>query len=64
MTHTLNSDKSVAVAVDYYWLPIDNDTPHGAKLQLLGKGGVAIYGTYDGKATFFTHWAPLPRKPE
>ena len=64
MTHTLNSDKSVAVAVGYYWLPIALDTPRGAKLQLLGKGGVAIYGTYDGKSDFFTHWAPLPRKPE
>lgn len=65
MTHTLNSTATVAVAVDYYWLPIDTDTPKGVKLQLLGKGGVAIYGTWNGKDTFYTHWAPVPkRRPE
>lgn len=65
MTHTINSTATVAVAVDYYWLPIDTDTPKGVKLQLLGKGGVAIYGTWNGRDTFYTHWAPLPkRRPE
>ena len=64
MTHTLNATKEVAVATDYYWLPISTDTPRGVKLQLLGKGGVAIYGLYNGRDTFFTHWAPVPkRKP-
>lgn len=64
MTYTLNKDKSVAVATDYFWIPIDHSTPHGVKLQLLGQGGVAIYGNWDGKNTFFTHWAPLPKIPK
>ena len=63
MTHKLNSDRTVAVATDYFWIPIDKDTPHGVKLQLLGKGNVATYGNWDGKNKFWTHWAPLPKKP-
>jgi hypothetical protein len=63
MTHTISNDKNVAVATDYYWLPIDKDTPRGVKIQLLGKGGVAAYGIWNGKDTFYTHWAPLPKKP-
>jgi len=63
MTYTLNKDKTVAVAIDYYWLPISKDTPRGVKLQLLGIGGVAVYGEWDGKSRFWTHWAPLPKKP-
>jgi hypothetical protein len=31
------------------------------KVQLLGKGGVALYGQYNGKDGFYTHWAPLPK---
>ena len=34
----------------------------GVKLQLLGKGGVAVYGTWNGKDTFYTHWAPVPKR--
>jgi len=63
MTHTLNTDKTVAVALDYYWQPISHDTPRGVKLQLLGKGGVAAYGIYHGDK-FYTHWAPLPKIPK
>ena len=62
MTHTINSSSTVAVAVDYYWLPINSDTPKGVKVQLLGKGGVAVYGTWNGKDTFYTHWAPVPKR--
>lgn len=55
-------DKSGTVAVDhnYFWQPI-NTCPRGVKVQLLGKGGVALYGSYNGKDTFYTHWAPLPK---
>jgi len=35
--------------------------PRGAKVQLLGAGGVAMYGEYHGKEKFYTHWAPLPK---
>jgi hypothetical protein len=62
MTHTINADKTVAVATDVYWMPITNATPRGVKLQLLGRGGVAVYGIYHGDK-FFTHWAPLPKIP-
>ena len=61
-THTLNSTKTVAVATDVYWLPIDKDTPRSVKLQLLSIGGVAQYGTLSGDVSFYTHWCPLPKK--
>ena len=55
-------DKSGKVAVDreYFWRPIDT-CPRGVKVQLLGKGGVAMYGQFNGKDSFYTHWAPLPK---
>lgn len=62
MTHTINSDRTVAVACDYFWQPIAT-CPHSVKVQLLGLGGVANYGVYHGDA-FFTHWAPLPKIPK
>lgn len=62
MTDIRIKDNSVAVDHDYYWLPIDKDTPRGVKLQLLNTGGVAVYGHYDGKDTFWQAWAPLPKK--
>ncbi len=61
-THTLNSTKTVAVATDTYWIPIDKDTPRSAKLQLLSIGGVAQYGTLGSDVSFYTHWCPLPKK--
>lgn len=60
--HKLNANKTVAVAVDYYWIPIDSDTPRGVKVQLLTIGDIGIQGIYDGKMDWVTHWAPLPRK--
>lgn len=63
MTYKLNRDKTVAVATDYFWQRIDNDTPTGVKLQLLTVHGVAVYGSYTPRqADAFTHWAPLPKK--
>lgn len=62
MTHTINTDKTVAVATDVYWIPVDHNTPRGVKLQLLGAGGVATYGIYHGDS-FFTHWQALPKIP-
>ena len=61
MTHTINSTHTAAVATDYYWIPIDENTPRGVKLQLLGKGGVAQYSNYHGDL-FWSHWAPLPKR--
>lgn len=63
MNWALNSAKSVAVATDYYWSPINPETPRGVKLQLLGAGGVAAYGILGSKPDrFWTHWAPLPKR--
>lgn len=62
-TYKLNSDNTVAVSNDTYWLPTGPHTPRGVKVQLLGKGGIAVYSTYhDGE--FWTHWAPLPKRRE
>lgn len=50
---------------DYFWRPIDKDTPRGVKLQLISRRyGVAIYGKITGKESFYTHWAPLPKFPK
>lgn len=62
MTHTMNSTKTVAVSIDTYWIPIDENTPRSAKLQLLSIGGVAQYGTLGSDTSFYTHWCPLPKK--
>lgn len=59
MTVALNSERNVAVDKAYYWQPIAT-CPRGVKVQLLGAGGVAVYGQFNGKDDFWTHWAPLP----
>lgn len=64
MTHKINTDRTVAVAIDYFWIPIDKETPRGVKIQLLGAGGVAMYTHYNGVDPFFTHWAPLPKRKD
>lgn len=61
----ISGDGAAAVDHSYYWRDIDSNTPRGVKLQLLGAGGVAIYGSYDGKDAFWKKWAPLPKvRPE
>ncbi len=64
MSYSINTEKTVAVSPDYYWLPINKDTPKGVKIQLLGLGGVAVYGEWDGKSRFWQAWAPVPKKPD
>jgi len=63
MTVNENATKGVAVDQTYYWQPMAT-CPRGMKVQLLGAGGVAMYGAYNGRDTFYTGWAPLPNKPE
>ena len=61
----LDSTRSTVVADDYYWIPIDEHTPTGVKVLLLGRSGVATMGQYahrPGETQFWTHWAALPRK--
>jgi hypothetical protein len=62
MTSTrLNSDKTVAVSTEIFWIDDMSICPRGVKVQLLGQGGVAQYGNYDGKNTFWIKWQSLPR---
>ena len=63
--YKLDSTKAAVVADDYYWIPIDEKTPTGVKILLLGLGGVASLGQYihrPGETQFWTHFAPLPRR--
>ena len=63
--HKLDSTRAAVVAQDYYWIPIDQDTPTGVKILLLGRGGVASLGQYvhrPNETQFWEFWAPLPRK--
>ena len=58
---TLDSTHTTAVDRSNHWR--DMDTCHKAvKVLLLGKGGVATLGTYDGRDTFWQGWAPLPTR--
>ena len=61
----LDSTKAAVVSNDYYWIPIDANTPTNVKILLLGRGGVASLGQYVHRPTetqFWTHFAPLPRR--
>lgn len=59
----LDSTGVAAVDQNYFWQPIKT-CPLGVKVQLLGKGGVAMYGQYNGRDKFYSHWAPLPKLPK
>ena len=62
--YKLDSTRTTVVAQDYYWIPIDQDTPTGVKILLLGRSGVATMGHYEHMpgTQFWAFWAPLPRK--
>ena len=65
INYRLDSTRSTVVADDYYWIPIDQDTPQNMKVLLLGRSGVATMGHYEhkpGDTQFWQFWAPLPRK--
>ena len=58
---TLNSQGTACFSPAQTWLPIDEATPVGVKIQLINKNAnVAQYGSLTGKPGFWTHWAPLP----
>jgi hypothetical protein len=68
MTVRLTKDGTAVVDTEYYWQPIET-CPMSAKVQLLSVHGVAVYGevherNLNGKEKFWTHWAPLPKKPK
>jgi len=60
MTTQIDSTGKAAVDHNYFWQPIET-CPRGVKCQLLGAGGVAMYGQYNGKDPFYVAWAPLPK---
>lgn len=56
----ITADGSTAVALDYFWRDDMSQCP-SAKVQLLGGGGVAVYGQYNGDP-FWVAWAPCPKR--
>ena len=63
--YKLDSTRAAVVAQDYFWMPIDDQTPQGVKVLLLGRSGVASLGQYvhrPNETQFWEFWAPLPRK--
>lgn len=60
--HKLNADRTVAVATDVFFNEDISTCPRGPKVQLLGAGGVATYGIYNGRDEFWIGWAPVPRR--
>ena len=57
----LYTEKSVAVSNEVFWDKDMTNCPRGVKCQLLGAGGVATYGHYNGDP-FWVQWAPLPKR--
>lgn len=55
----LDSTRTAAVDHRHPWRPM-RTCPRGVKVLLLGAGGVATIGIYDGRTTFWTGWAPMP----
>ncbi len=62
MAYKLNTDRSVAVDTQNEWQPMST-CPLAAKVQLLGQGGVAVYGAWNGKDDFWVGWHPIPKRP-
>lgn len=59
------ADHTVLVDTTTVWIPIDENTPRGVKLQLISRAsGVAQYGQLSRGDNFFTHWFPLPVFPK
>lgn len=59
--YKLTSDRAAAVSQTVYWYNDMRTCPLGAKVLLLGSGGVATIGHYNGKDLFFIAWHPLPK---
>jgi hypothetical protein len=59
--YKLNSDRSVAVDTRNEWLEMKT-CPIGVKVQLFGAGGVAVYGTWNGRDDFWQGWHPIPAR--
>lgn len=61
MTIRTTNTGAAVVNTQTRWIPIDETTPRGTKLQLINKEArVAVYGLLGTHEGFFTHWHPLP----
>lgn len=62
--HTINAERTAAVATDVFWQPITPTTPCGVKVLCINKrSGIAQVSTIFTNERFFDHWAPLPKWP-
>lgn len=57
----LDSTRTAAVDHRHPWRTMRH-CPRGVRVLLLGAGGVAVIGTWDGRDTFWQGWAPLPTR--
>lgn len=58
-----NKDSTGVAVVDkeYHWMPIDENTPRGQKLQLIHRpSGCTYHGILGTGNTWETHWARVP----
>ena len=60
MTHKLNSDRTAVIAPDVKWIPIDENTPIGCRMQLIERAQGVAYTRVHHRGDGFTHWFPLP----
>lgn len=61
--YKLTADKAAAVSLHHEYLPMDT-CPISTKVILLGAGGIAIIGQWNGKDPFWLGWFPLPKAPK
>ena len=60
MTYKLNKDQSAIVAPDVKWIPIDANTPTGARMLLIERRQNICYVRTHQRGDGFDYWHPLP----
>lgn len=61
----LDSSKTTLVATDFFWKPIDKDTPLGVKLLVINKPhGVLTTSILGPHESYFTHYQAVPKFPQ
>lgn len=62
MTIRMSSDKVAVVDTAVHWIPINESTPRGKKIQLINRRyGSATQGVLDASnSSGWTHWQALP----
>lgn len=58
--YRLNTERTVAVSNEYCWQPMET-CPIAVKILLIGGGGIATIGQYNGRDEFWKGWAALPQ---